>query len=390
MLAHILAVGQPTELIQLVVSGSLLLAATILVRWIRQPYLIAYILCGVLLGQDGFGLIQDNAQVEKLGEFGLILLLFFIGSEVSIPDLAKGWRTTVFGTLFQIAVSVLFVWFIGMWLDWSMNRILVLGFVTSLSSSAVIIKLLEDRDELDSLVGRRVLGILLMQDVLIVPMLILIGRLTGQQSGSEVLVLQLIGGVLLIALMILLLRKKVIPLPFDSWMESDKEAQVLYAAVICFGFAAITAFFQLSAALGAFVGGMLVHATTSTKWIQESLHSFRVLFVAVFFMSVGLMIDLDFLRENLAIVLSTVLAVLVVNHLINSLILRVLGSNWRESAYGGAMLAQVGELGFVLVGVALAGGIITDFSYQLTMLIISISLLISPFWIEAFRRFTRV
>jgi CPA2 family monovalent cation:H+ antiporter-2 len=348
--------------------------------------IIAYILAGVLIGKHGFGIITDEASIMAIGEFGLILLLFFIGMEISLPAFIKNWRVPTFGTIFQIVGSVLMVGVIGWFFNWSISRIVVLGFIISLSSSAVVIKLLQDNNESKTAIGRSVISILLLQDILIVPMLILTSYLGGTVPSREDVILQLIGGVLLVGVMIWILKKREISLPFSKKLKDDHEMQVFLAIGYCFGFAVFTAFFGFSAALGAFVGGMVVHATRSTEWIHDSLHSFRVVFVAIFFASVGMMIDVSFLIENWKIITLLIITVYLGNHFINASVIHYFGRNWKLSLYGGALLAQIGELSFVLAFSAFSTEIITGFEYQLTLIVISLTLLISPFWIFATKR----
>jgi CPA2 family monovalent cation:H+ antiporter-2 len=374
------------NLINFVIIGVIIILVGGVLRYFRQPYVIAYILAGVLIGEHGFGLLTDQEIIKVIGEFGLILLLFFIGMEISLPSLIKNWKVPTIGTLLQIFGSILVVGIIGWFFNWGINRIIILGFIISLSSSAVIIKLLQDNKESQTGIGQSVISILLMQDILIVPMLIITNYLGGKEpSGTEVL-LQVVGGILLIGGMIWVIRKKEFSLPFGEVLKGDHEMQVFFALIVCFGFAVVTALFGLSAALGAFVGGMVVHAARSTEWFHDSLHSLRVLFVAIFFISIGMMIDLDFLIAHRKIIFLILISVYVCNHFINAIVIHYFGRNWKNSLYGGALLAQVGELGFVLASSAFFANIITDFEYQLTILIISLTLLISPFWIAVTRK----
>lgn len=361
--------------------GALIVGLGVILRYFKQPYIIAYILAGVLLGEHGLEIITDKEFITHLGDFGLILLLFFIGMEISLPDLLKNWKLASLGTMTQVLFSILFMWLIGSMVQWQMNQIIVLGFIISLSSSAVVIKLIQDEGISSTKIGQDVISVLLMQDVLIVPMLIATTYLGGTSPTVLEMGLQLLGGVLIIALLVWIIKKKTITLPLSKEIEADHELQVFIAMIFCFGFAMITSFFGLSAALGAFVGGIFIHAAQSTNWLHDSLHSFRVIFVALFFVSVGMLIDLQFLQENLKIIALVIIAVYLTNHFINAAVLHYFGDDWRSSFFGGAMLAQVGELSFVLSASAYGTGIISDFEYQLTVIIISLTLLFSPFWI---------
>ncbi len=369
-----------------VLLGLIIIGLGVVLRYFRQPYVVAYILAGVFLGEHGFAIVTDKTLITSMGEFGLILLLFFIGMEISLQDLLKKWRVATIGTTLQVLGSVLLVAFIGNYFDWSWNRIIVVGFVMSLSSSAVVIKLLQDNQETQSSTGKNVISILLMQDILIVPMLIATNYLGGNEPTADEVALQITGGVLIIGGILWLVRRKTVTLPFSKEIEKDHELQVFIAFIICFGFALITALFGLSAALGAFVGGIFVHTTRSTEWFHDSLHSFRVVFVALFFVSVGMLIDLDFLLDNWRIVSLLIVVVYLTNHLVNATVLHYFGRNWKYSLYGGALLAQVGELSFVLSASAYHAQIISDFAYQLTIIVISLTLLISPFWIAGTKK----
>lgn len=374
------------ELINIVLISLIVIVVGAVLRFFKQPYIIAYILAGVFIGKHGLELVTDEESIKTVGEFGLILLLFFIGMEISLPDFIKNWKVPTFGTIFQVIGSVLMMAVIGWFMDWSVNRIVVLGFIVSLSSSAVVIKLLQDNNESHTKIGQSVISILITQDIVVVPMLIITTYLGGSVPSFKELGLQLIGGILLIVGIVWILKKNKFTLPFSERLKDDHEMQVFMAIIFCFGFAVVTAFFGISAALGAFVGGMVVRASGSTEWFHDSLHSFRVVFVAVFFASVGMLIDLSFLLENWKIISLLIVVVYIGNQLINSVIIYYFVKDWKTSLYGGALLAQIGELSFVLASTAFYANIITDFGYQLTIIVISLTLLISPFWISTTKK----
>jgi len=377
-----------SNLTAFVILGIIIVILGGILRYFKQPYIIAYILAGVLLGDYGFGIITDQTLIITMGDIGLILLMFFIGMEISLPGLVKNWKVAVLGTFVQVIASVLLVAGIGYFLQWQINQIVTIGFVISLSSSAIVIKLLQDNGEINTSTGKNVLSILLMQDILIVPMMIITNYLGGNVPTIQESVLQIIGGMLVIGAILWIWRKKEIEIPFSKQVEADHEMQVFVALIICFGCATMTAFFGLSAALGAFVGGMVIHATRSATWFHNSLHAFRVMFVALFFVSVGMMIDLKYLMEHWGTVSLIILAVYISNHFINAVVLHYFGRNWKKSLYGGALLGQVGELSFVLGASAYSAQIISDFTYQLTIMVISLTLLISPFWITFTKKMT--
>jgi len=219
-------------------------------------------------------------------------------------------------------------------------------------------------------------------------MLIILGYLTGEKPELSEMLLQLAGGVVLVVAMFFLIKKDKVKFPFHETIEQDRELQVFVAFALCFGFAIITAFFGLSAALGSFIAGILVSKAKSTAWVHESLHSFRVVFVALFFVSVGMLIDVQFLKENIILILQFVGLVFITNNLINAVVAKYFGQSWKNAIYAGAILAQIGEFSFILGMTGFTSGLITDFTYQLIVSIISISLILSPFWVAIMHKLT--
>ncbi|MDH3527252.1 MAG: cation:proton antiporter [Gammaproteobacteria bacterium] len=364
----------------------LILALGVLLRFLNQPYVVAYLIAGVLIGPGVMGLFDDTEALARFGAVGVVLLLFFIGMEVSPRRLAANWKVSFVGTMLQIMVSVGCVWLVGTWLDWPFGRVLMLGFVISLSSTAVILKILGDWGELDTPVGQDALGILLVQDFAVVPMLIILDHVGGSGGEHSNIWLQVCGGIVILATLAYLSVREEIRLPMLNWLKQDEELQLFGALSICFGIALLTGWLGLSTALGSFLAGMIIGVARETRWVHHSLEPFRVVLVAIFFMSMGMMLDLQFVRENLGLILVLVLLILVVNTFINAAILRLLGDPWKETLYAGALLAQIGEFSFVLAAVGIHSHTITEYGYQLVISTIAVSLLFSPAWIMLMRR----
>ncbi|WP_027858661.1 cation:proton antiporter [Marinobacterium jannaschii] len=367
-----------TIFIMLLVGGLLKLAA--------QPQVIAYLVAGVLIGPHGVALIDDADVVNRLGAMGVVLLLFFVGMEVVPQQLMSRWRIPVIGTLLQVLFSLLPVALIGLYYDWGWARIVLLTFVISLSSSAVVIRLLQDRKELGTGFGQDMLGVLLVQDLLVIPMLIVIGLFGGQEVNLHSLSMQLVGVILVGLALFWIFSGRQIRLPLARQIREDHELQVFVALAICFGMSLLTGILELSTALGAFIAGMLVGAARETQWVHHKLEPFKVVFVALFFLSVGMSLDLQFLLQHWWQLSLLVVAVFVVGTLLNAIILGTLGYRWRESLYGGAVLAQIGEFSFVLSAVGMQAAIISAAGYQYALSVISLSLLLGPLWIALGRR----
>ena len=368
---------------------AVVLALGIVLRRLRQPHVVAYIVAGVLLGPSAIGVVHDSDIMSRLGSIGVVLLLFFVGMEIDLHGLLARWRVSVIGTVLQVAASVGAVWLLGHALDWPIARIVLLGFVISLSSTAVVLKLLQEVGEAETHVGRCVTGILLVQDLIIIPMLIALGFFGADQPSLVTLGLQVFGGAGLVLFVAWTHKRGGLPL-IDSHLSGhhEEDVRVLSALLLCFGMAAATGLLGLSTALGAFAAGILIGSSRNTGWIHAQLAPFRVVFVGAFFVSVGMLIDLRFLFEEWRATLALLAAVFIMNTVINAVVLRALGDAWRDCFYAAALLAQIGELSFVLAAVGYNAGMIGEYGYQLTIVTIALSLTLSPMWIMVIKALT--
>ncbi|MFH0961895.1 MAG: cation:proton antiporter [archaeon] len=358
-----------------------------LLRLLNQPHVVAYILAGALMGPFGLGLVRETQTFQQLGEVGVILLLFFAGTEVSLPKLMSNWRVAIFGTGLQVLFSIIVMAFLGIYLKLSLPAIILFGFIISLSSTAVVLRILDDWKEMDTRVGQNVVGILLIQDVGVVFMLIVLGFFGEPKPALGTVALQFAGGALIAGFVCWLLKRKApIQLPFHSFLRKDSELQVFVAMLLCLGFATATSFFGISPALGAFVAGLFVSSMRESSLAQATLKSFRIVFVALFFVSVGFLLDFGLVARNFWQVFLLVAAVFLANTAINAAILLYLGDNLRESLYAGALLAQIGEFSFILGAVGFSRGILSEGMYGLIVAVTAITLLLSPFWVLLFKK----
>jgi len=373
-----------------IVGGLLgILGVAFVSRALRQPHVVGYLAAGILLGPHGLALLTERATLSRIGEFGVLLLLFFIGMENNPRDLLTRWRITFIGTAVQIVASVGCMWLLGWWLGWGASRIVLLGFVVSLSSTALVLNYLRETGQTEAKIGKDALGVLLAQDLAVIPMLIVINFFGSGGVDGATIALQITGGALALALLAWIVWGKNLRLPFSEKLRGDRELQIFVAFALCLGFALLAEGFELSASLGAFLAGMLVGAARETEWVADRMEPFRVVFVAVFFVSVGLLVSLDFVLEHAMLVAFISVAVLLGNTLINALIFHALSDPLRYSVYAGAHLAQIGEFSFVLAAVGVQGALITGFEYQLVIAVISATLLLSPAWISLIGRAQR-
>jgi len=370
------------------ITGCALLLATIM-REIRLPAAIAYIITGMIVGPTGLGLVHDRELLTHMGEIGVIMLLFFVGMEAELPRLIASWRIAVLGTAAQIAVSVLVCVGAAIFFDTSWKAGVLLGFIVSMSSTAVVLTMLKDSDELEQPFGQNALGVLLMQDLAIVPMMIVIGILGGGEEGVSVssILVQLIGGTLLVGAAVYMMRTPGWKIP--DWLHQGTDRRVMMGLLLCFAAATLTALLGLSAPFGAFLAGMLLHATDQADWVEEHLRSVYIVFVAIFFLSVGMLVDAHFVLGHMPLMFGLTLAVLLLNSGINSLVLRALGETWPQALLTGAVLGQIGEFSFLLVAMGLSLGLMDETSHRIIMAVIALSLLLSPLWMMMIKNLIR-
>lgn len=376
--------AMPAFVLTVLVMAALGLAMKV----IRQPLLIGYVFAGLVLGPHGLSIIADAEIMSRLGAIGVILLLFFIGMAVSPSDLRSNWKVAIVGTTLQIVCSTFAVVAFGVLMDWPIERSVLLGFVISMSSTAIVMKLLEDGGYLDQPLGKDVFSITLVQDLAVIPMILILTTMAGEKISHGTLGLQILAGVIFISLIFWLSKPREISLPFGKYIEADHELQILLAIAFCFGIGLVSAGMGLSSAFGAFVAGISLRIFRETKWVESGLSGFRVIFVAMFFASVGLLLDLNFIALNWAVVCTLSLIVIVANTGIVTVILVILGRPWRYSVLAAAMLSQIGEFSFVLAAIGISSGIISEYSYKIAISVIVVTLAACPFWVALMRKVT--
>ena len=339
------------EITGIAVVAVVALVCGILMARLRQPAIVGYILAGLLLGPSGFGLVADRAQVALLAELGVLLLLFLIGMELSLRAFARVWRVSLVGAALQIAIAAAVTLALSGLLDWSWRFAVVLGFAVALSSTAVAIKTLEDIGELHTGVGRTAIGVLIAQDLAVVPMLLIIDGM-GRERAFDMAILGKIGiAVLGLGLMIRILsRRDRISLPFGRFFARSNDLTAVGALAYCFAAAAASGVLGLSPAYGAFLAGLFIGNTTSRRAIYRATLPVQSVLIMVFFLSIGLLIDLAYIWTNLGTVLLLLAVVTIFKTAMNVALLHGLGEPWPRAFLAGVVLGQIGEFSFLLRG----------------------------------------
>ncbi len=376
------------ELLQsLVLMLLTILLIGLAMKKLNQPYFVAYILAGIILGPYCIRLLKEADTIATIGELGLLMQMFFIGTKLEVQRFAKQIKKTLIGVIAQLIFSLLFILLIGYFYKWSTKEILLFTFIISLSSSAIILEYLEKNKELNKPLGTLTSGILVLQDFLLVPMLLTINFLGDKKLGLFTIISLIAALIVSTFFLRQTFLKHRIKFPLPRILQTDHELQVFVGLLFCFGFAWLTQAINLSAAIGALVAGIFISQSNSMQWLEKNLMPFRIFFLSLFFLSIGLQINIDFLLDHAALVALIVLVILFVNSAINALVFRLLKESWRNSIYAGALLSQIGEFSLVLCMVAKAQQMVPDFWYQLTLAVVSLAMLMTAIWINIIRTF---
>ncbi|MBN1928313.1 MAG: cation:proton antiporter [Chlorobiaceae bacterium] len=373
---------------QLVLIGTLAIVTILLFQRIRIPPVIGLIFTGIMLGPTGFGVVSDSELISILAELGVVLLLFTIGLEFSLDDMKKLQKIVFAGGLSQVMLTGMIIAALAFWLleaigkRISIQEAIVLGFSFSVSSTALCLKILSDRDELGFDHGKIALGILIFQDMAIVPLMIGLTFLTPGKVISPEATFQEIALLLLFAIGMFggfrLLMPKIVRLITELHAG---EVLVLGALVLCFGAAWLASLIGLSLALGAFMAGMVIASTDGSHRISRTIDPFREALTSIFFVSVGLLLDVNMIE--LPWLIGVALVVLLVKGIVMTGISMALGFSSRVSLMSGMVLAQIGEFSFVLAGSAKNTGLLDQHMFQLMLTIIVVTMIVTPALISA-------
>lgn len=370
----------------LVVLCFAVLFLILVLRRFRQPYFIAYIAAGVLLGPKLLNTIPDPEMVAELGEIGIVLLMFSIGTEIDLHHLSQHFCRPFAIALVQILLSALCMYALGMQLGWPASRIILLSFIISLSSSAIVFQYLQRTGEIKSQLGIITCGVLLMQDMLVVPMVLSLNFISGSNASFFELAKVCIGGMLILLFLRSAVNRRIFNIPMRRELVADHDLQVFIGFCICFGMAWFSFWFGLSPAFGAFAAGIVIGQDKATRWLGKSLIPFRVFFMAFFFLAIGLQLDVGFFATNAGTIVLVAVSVLIINSLINSLLFKLSGNSWRDSIYAGALLSQIGEFSFVLLTLAASLGLVGDYMRQITLAVITSTMLLSSIWLAIIQK----
>ena len=383
-----------TEIL-ILLAGALVLGAVF--ERFRQSAILGYLLAGLLLGPGGpLQWVHGDEFVNAIAELGVSLLLFVIGLEFSIRRLLRIGAVGLGGGSLQVIVTCLLAAGAARLVGLSGSESVAVGAVVALSSTACVLRVLADRAEMDSVTGRTCLGVLLLQDMAVVPLVLLVtmlgdesatvGRIVVGMGTSALLIACLAGGMYLVSAYVLPRVMR------DPTMSRNRELAILLSMVLALGSAWVAHELDLSPAIGAFIAGILLAESPFAVQVRADVGALRALFVTLFFASVGMLGDVAWIIENWVLIAATVSVIIVGKTLITTVVVRLFMSRTRHAAGAGLSLAQVGEFSFVLAQVAYAGGtgVLGAQTFKLFVSSTLVTLFFTPYLVAGGPKFGRL
>jgi len=371
--------------ILVLLAGALVLG--MLFERLRQSAILGYMLAGTVLGPHVLRLVEAESGLPVIAELGVSLLLFAIGLEFSAKRLLRMGKMALLGGFLQVSITLAAGALVAAASGYDTKICVAIGAMVALSSTACVLRVLIDRAELDSVHGRSALGILLFQDVSVVPLVLLVTMISSPESSTATGLLfslaKAVGLIIALVAAFYWISHQILPRMLKALsLSRDRELLILLAVVLALGSASAAHALQLSPSLGAFVAGIMLAESPFATQIRSDISALRTLFITLFFASVGMLGDPVWIFHNAAQVFLVVLLLIVGKGLIVAVIALRFGQNLRQAVATGLVLAQVGEFGIVIAGIANANNLIDGDLFRLLISAILLNLFFTPLMVR--------
>lgn len=347
------------------------------------PTIVGFLVTGIIIGPHGFKLITEVGTVELLAQVGVVMLLFTIGLELSFAKLRNVGREAVIGGGLQIIFTTAIVIAIARIFSQPFPNALLFGFIIAQSSTAIILKILSDRGEMDSSHGRLCMGIVIVQDIAVVPMVILLQHI-GKSEGitSPAIINTLLTAVLAVSIILVAAYFLVPRILYHVVRLRNREVFIITALFLCLGIAWLTSTAGLSLAIGAFIAGIVISESEYSHQIVADVLPFRDVFSSLFFISIGMLLEFDYFLSHLSYIFPVVLAIIILKILIIVGIGRIIRYPLRLTMIVGIGLSSIGEFSFVLMKTGEEYGILSGEMYQTFIASSILTMFAVPFLFE--------
>ncbi|HUW66705.1 MAG TPA: cation:proton antiporter [Candidatus Nanoarchaeia archaeon] len=384
-----------TENITLLTDFVLIFSLSVVIVFIfhklRVVPIVGYLLTGVLIGPSVLGLVNDQNMIRLLAEIGVILLLFTIGIEFSLKELLRSKRMIVLGGGVQVILTTAVVAFIAMVVGQPAKLSIFIGFLVALSSTAIVLKLLSERGEVESPHGKLAIGILIFQDLSIIIMVMLVPVLAGSDDSSLTwAVLSILKAFVIVALVLAAGRFLVPAILYQIVRTRNRELFLLGIVMISLGTATLTSMAGLSLAIGAFLVGLIISESEFSHQALSEILPLRDIFNSLFFISIGMLLDMGFVMDHLATVFFVIAIILIIKFMLSLLTAVVMGYPFITSILVGLSLAQIGEFSFVLSLIGIHWGLLDYDIYQIFLGSAILTMMITPFMIQVGPRIEKI
>ena len=349
----------------------------------RLPVLPGFIVAGVLVGPNALGLVTGVHRIEGLAEVGVILLLFTIGIEFSLSRLREMGRQAAVGGGLQVGLTIGVAAAVAAILGLRWQVALFLGFLVALSSTALVLKGLTDRGEIDTPQGRLATGILIFQDLCVVPIMLVVPFLAGREGGGAPALLLALGKAVIIVVAVGGLARVVVPRLFAEILKTRSRELFLIAVILLGTLTALgTAAAGASLALGAFLAGLVISESDYGHQALAELLPFRDVFISLFFVAIGMLVQFDFIRHHPWLAAGGVVAVLAGKTLVASVGPALLGYAGRVAVLAALLVSQIGEFSFVLAKEGRGLALMSEGMYQGFLAVAAFTMLVTPFLLQ--------
>ncbi|MCH6236548.1 cation:proton antiporter [Cognataquiflexum rubidum] len=356
----------------------------------KIPTIIGFLFTGAIAGPYGMSLVTASTTVEALSEIGVILLLFVIGMEFSLKSLLSIKKAVFIGGSLQVFITILVTTIITHFFGFDWNVSVFLGFLISLSSTAIVLKLLQEGGQVNTISGRTTLAILIFQDVVIVPLMLFIPMLAGETDNIALSLLLLAGKGIAVIILTFLSAKYLIPsLLFRIAKTRNEELFLLSIIVICFAVAYLTSLLGLSLGLGAFLAGLIISESDYSHHATGKILPFREVFLSFFFVSVGMLFDIGFLFSNILLILGLTALTFLVKFIIVAFSVRAIGQGFKEAFIVGFSIFQIGEFSLLLAKEGMKYELMDPTTYQFFLAISILTMAITPFFLKKRESFSK-
>jgi len=375
---------------ELIVILALATGILLLFRRFKLPGILGFILTGMIAGPHGLGWVEEVEQVEAMAEVGVVLLLFVIGMEFSLKKLAALGRTVFVGGLLQATLTTAAVTGVLALFGMRVESAVFMGFLVTLSSTAIVLRVLQDKGKMDSTYGRVATAILIFQDIIVVPMMLLTPLLAGQSNDVGGDLLLLLGKMILLLAAVFIAGRYVVPRLLRAASKGKgNELFIITIVVICFAAAFATQALGLSLALGAFFAGLVISETDHAYHATGIVLPFHQLFMSFFFVSIGMLVDLHQFAAAPLTIIGLTIAVVLLKVFTTLIAVWVLKYPLRTALYSGLALFQLGEFSFILAIPGLQTGLLSAEHYQTFLSVSILSMGATPFVLEYADRIVR-